>query len=104
MKKLKNEDPYPKMGEIKNISVKKDNINKEILDELNKKSSIANKELSDEDNLELYYLLLESIWISRWTDERQQSLYAVLIPEEAEEAVKDILKDLDDNGFKIVKK
>jgi hypothetical protein len=100
MKKIKNGDPYPKMGEIKNIFVKKNNV----FNELKKKSSIANKELKDDDNLKIYFSLLESIWISRWTDERQQSLYAVLTPEEAEGAVKDILKDLDDAGFKIVKK
>lgn len=96
-----NKNPYPKMGEIYQIIVKN---NKDLIDDLKKNLLLVDKQLNDEDKEKLHDTLLESIWISRWTDENQESLYAVLTPEEAETIVNDILNDLYKNGFKIVKK
>jgi hypothetical protein len=94
MKKIKIESPYPKLGEIRNI-----NIEQKLLFDKN----LIEKLLSDDDKEELFNLLLECIWVSRWTDEKKESLYAVLTPEEAENIVNDILKELDNKGFKIIK-
>jgi hypothetical protein len=51
----------------------------------------------------IYNKLLETVWVSRWT-ENKQALYAVLTPEEAVEIVNNIFKDIDKLGFKIIKK
>ena len=53
---------------------------------------------------EIEYALLDAVWLMRWTDEEKQSMYAVLEVEEAEQMVKDIVKELDKAGYKIVKK
>lgn len=47
--------------------------------------------------------LLESVYISRWT-KNKEALVAVLTPEESMQIVEDILEDLDKNGFEIRKK
>ena len=102
MKKIENnKNPYPKMGEINKYIVEN---NKMLIDDLKKNLLLVDKQLSDKDKEDVYYILLESTWVSRWTDERQESLYAVLTAEEAEQIAKDILSNLDEAGFKIVKK
>jgi len=103
MKKIEQENPFPKLGEIKNIKVENNITSTEKLQKLIDENNKHNKELSDEDKEELFNLLLECVWVSRWTDEKKESLYAVLTPEEAENIVNNILKELDDNNFKIVK-
>jgi hypothetical protein len=57
--------------------------------------------LTDKEKIE--NILIESIWITRWT-ENKQALYAVLSPEEADQIVKDIFIELDKNGFEIKRK
>ena len=52
---------------------------------------------------EIRNIILEAIWISRWT-ENKEALIAVLTPEEAEEIVNDILVKLSDSGYQITKK
>jgi len=47
--------------------------------------------------------LLESTWISRWT-ENKQALYAVLETEEAWKIVNNIFKELDKIGYEIKRK
>jgi len=101
MKKIENRDPYPKMGEINKIIIES---NIKLIDDLKKNLLLVDKQLTEKDKDDIYYILLESVWVSRWTDEKQQSLYAVLTPEEAESIAKDILTNLDNAGFKIVKK
>lgn len=98
---MKNKDPYPKMGEIQHFIVEN---NRMLIDSLKKNLLLIDKKLTNDDEDKLHNILLESVWISRWTDNNMNSLYAVLTPEEAEQIVKDILIDLDNNGFKIVKK
>ena len=53
---------------------------------------------------EIENALLEAVWLTRWTDENKQSMYAVLESEEAIQMVKDIVKELSKAGYKIVKK
>ena len=48
-------------------------------------------------------ILLESVWITRWT-ENEEAIYAVLTSEEALKIVADILSELDINGYEIKKK
>lgn len=55
----------------------------------------------EQENIEL--ALLEAIWISRWTPNKQ-ALYAVLTTEEAEQIVKDIFVELNKIGYEIRKK
>lgn len=95
LKKIKTKDLYPKVGEIKKY------VN-EPIEKL--PDSLELNILTDKDKEKIHNLLLETVWISRWTDEKKNSLYAVLTTEEAKQMVKDILNDLDNKGFKIVKK
>lgn len=70
-----------------------------VIDEYKKSIEIYSKE--EKENLEC--ALLEAIYISHWT-ENKQALYAVLEPEEAEKIVKDIFIELDKNNFEITRK
>jgi len=101
MKKIENKDPYPKMGEINKIIIES---NSKLIDDLKKNLLLVDKQLTEKDKDDIHYILLESVWISRWTDEKQQSLCAVLTPEEAESIANDILSNLENAGFKIIKK
>lgn len=56
---------------------------------------------NEQENIEL--ALLEAIWISRWTTNKQ-ALVAILEPEEAQKIVKDIFVELDKIGYEIKKK
>ena len=60
-------------------------------------------EKTDWDTTEVEDVLLEAVWVSRWT-ENKQALYAVLQPEEAMQSVKDIFIELDKIGYEIKKK
>jgi hypothetical protein len=48
-------------------------------------------------------ILLESIWLSRWT-KNNEALIAVLSEKEAEKMVNDIISELYKNGYEITKK
>jgi len=52
---------------------------------------------------EIQIILLESIWVMRWS-ENKTGLYAVLTEEEAEIVCNDIIINLNMDGYKIVKK
>lgn len=60
--------------------------------------------MTEEEKDEIQDALLKAIWIMRWTDENKHGMYAVLKVDEAMEMVKDIHKELDKAGYKIVKK
>lgn len=64
---------------------------------------LKEQKLTDEEKQEVEGLLMESTWISRWS-ENKQSLHAVLEPEESMQIVKDIFEELDKAGYKIIKK
>ena len=49
---------------------------------------------------EIYYTLIESVWISRWNEEKT-ALTAVLTVNEAHQIVRNIITNLKLNGFKI---
>jgi len=48
-------------------------------------------------------ILSESIYISRWNDDKT-ALTAVLTPDETEKIINDIISNLNKEGYKIVKK
>lgn len=73
-----------------------------IIDDVMDESEIK-FEKTDWDTTEVEDALLEAVWVSRWT-ENKQALYAVLQPEEAMQAVKDIFIELDKIGYEIRKK
>jgi hypothetical protein len=53
-------------------------------------------------NKKIFIALNEAIWITRWNED-QTALKAVLTVEEAEKICKNIIKELNKAGFKIVK-
>jgi len=54
-------------------------------------------------NNKIENILLESVWVCRW-NEAKTALCAVLTSEEATQVCRDIIKELDNAGYKIVKK
>jgi hypothetical protein len=68
---------------------------------MNNENKIEIHSENEYENIEL--ALLEAIWISRWS-ENGQALVAVLEPDEAQEIVDNIFKELDKIGYKITKK
>jgi len=59
--------------------------------------------MNPEEREEVENTLLEAVWISRWTDNKQ-ALYAVLDSDEAFKIVRDIFTELDKIGYEIRKK
>lgn len=58
------------------------------------------KIMSEQD--EIKNIILESIWVSRWNNEKT-ALTAVLTPEEAFKITDDIIIELKNNGYEIKK-
>jgi hypothetical protein len=83
---LKNQFPYSEIPFIVDHAIK---------------NSLEVYSEDESENVEL--ALLEAIWISRWT-KNKQALVAVLEPEEAEQMVKDIHIELAKIGYEIRKK
>lgn len=59
--------------------------------------------MKSEDKRKVIYALQESVYISRWSDNKE-SLSAVLTPDETRDIVNNIFKELDNAGYEIVKK
>lgn len=64
---------------------------------------LKEQKLSDKEKEEVENLLLEAVWVSRWTPNKQ-ALIAVLESEEAMQIAKDIFSELEKAGYEIVKK
>lgn len=53
---------------------------------------------------EIDNILMESIWIMQWTDNKKQAMYAVLTVKESEKILSNIKKNLKKKGYSIIKK
>lgn len=51
---------------------------------------------------EIQNILLESVWITRWNDDKT-ALYAILEPDEAVKITEDIINNLKEKGYEIKK-